>query len=130
MSLAEPKDAFQAHPDAVAQAKALTAHGYSEIGLDDLTDGDDAILVSHVDGGVAPARYHRTGDDVDHLGRRSEHVFEIYPGSEYSDTLPYAKTLRETPEGEKVSRLGMFRPSKPEHALHGPLLYDARERRG
>jgi hypothetical protein len=128
MRLAEAGE-FDAHPDAIAQARALEAHGYGEIQPKDLNDEDDVMLVSHSDGGVAPARYHRVGDDVDHLGNRKEHVFEVYPGSPYSDTLPYADTLRETPEGEKRSRLGIFRPSKPEHALHGPLLYDIRAQR-
>jgi hypothetical protein len=128
MRLSQATD-YDAHPRAIAQAKALEAHGYGEVGLDDLTDQDDVMLVSHADGGAAPGRYHRVGDDVDHLGNRKEHVFEVYPGSPYSDTIPYADTMRETPEGEKRSRLGIFRPSKPEHALHGPLLYDIREHR-
>jgi hypothetical protein len=121
---------YDAHPDAIAEAKALEAHGYGEIEPKDLNDQDDVMVVSHQNGGVAPARYHRVGDDVDHLGHRSEHVFETYPGSPYSDTISYANTMRETPEGEMRSRIGIFRPSKPEHALHGPLLYDARDRLG
>jgi hypothetical protein len=122
------RDHFYAHPSAIAQAKALEAHGYGEVTPTDLADQDDVMCVSHADGTVAPARYHRLGDDVDHLGNRSQHIFEAYPGSEYSDCLPYAKTMRTTPEGEAVSRMAIFRPSKEEHALHGPLLYDARER--
>lgn len=126
--LSNPPNEFYAHPHAVAEARALEGHGYAEVLPQDLADQDDVMLVDHGTGGVAPARYHRQGDDVDHLGRRSEHVFEVYPGSRFSDTRSYESTMRKTPEGEQVSRIGIFRPSKPEHALHGPLLYDAREK--
>ena len=125
-----------AHPHARAQAQAMEAHGYQQVdGPSDLTDGDDVMIVSLADGRVGPARYHRHGLDVDGVGRRSSHIFELYPGSPMSDMLPYEQTLRANPDanpddtgtGEKMSRMGIFRPTTPEHSAHGAPLYAARQ---
>jgi hypothetical protein len=127
--LAAPPHAGYAHPNAVRQAQALEAHGYTEVGIDDLDDGEDVVVISLATGGLLLVRYHRVGNVPDEHGRRAEHVFEAWPGSPFSDEIAYADTLRTTREGERVARMAIFRPSEPEHAQHGPLLYDARARK-
>lgn len=129
-SQAQPEDML-CHPNAVAQAMAMEQHGYEQVGgPEDLSDQEDVMMLDGATGGVAPGRYHRVGDDVDANGRRSEHVFEAWPGSAHSDMLPWSKSLRRTQEGEMVPRLAVFRANRPEHAGHGLPLYAARERIG
>jgi hypothetical protein len=128
-SQAEPGDEL-CHPNAIAQAKAMEGHGYEQVGLPHLTDQEDVMLLEGRAGGVAPARYHRSGQVPDENGVRPEHVFETWPGSPYSDMLPHSETTRQTLAGQAAPRIAIFRGNKPEHAAHGLPLYAARDRLG
>ena len=116
------------HPAAIDLAAKMIRAGYVQARPTELEDGEDVVLMDGRNGYVAPARHHRYGD-LEDGGRRERCVMEIFPDSPFSRMMPFRHAVAESQEGEPHERMGIFRLTAPEHAMHGEALYASREAR-
>ena len=115
-------------PAAMENARRLETRGYVQHEPADLDDQEGVVVLDGHSGAHAPARYHRRGEP-ERDGHRPADVFEAYPDSPWADPLPYADSMIHLGDGRRMSRLGIFRLTAPEHMDDVAELYKGRARR-